>query len=191
MADSGSIALVASVMRRIANLPNASCAGTAGAMSGHHATTGMSGSRKGITTLSAWPASGPDSRSTTNSPAPASAPTRSCASSRGLSAYGSPRIVTMMRLGCSWLASLAASMDSSSMASLSGAMMSVSTRPIATAPIFSRSSSSFLLTAVVVVSGKSTIICAAPPHRFALHRRRRGSLWPPPFPAGAAQHLQG
>src|ERR1700704_420681 len=95
----------------------------------------------------------------------------------------------MTRLGCSWLAPLAPSMDSSSMASLSGAMISVSTRPIVTAPIFWRSSSSFLLTAVVVVSGKSTIICAAPPHRFALHRRRRGS-WPPPFPAGTAQHLE-
>lgn len=169
IADNGSMPLVASVMRRIANLPNGSWAGSRGATSGHHATTGMSGSRNGITTLAAWPASGPDSVRITTSPAPVSPPARSCASRRGSSAYGSPRIVTMIRLGCSWLASLAALSDSSSTPSLSGAMSSVSTRPIVTAPILSRSSSSFLLTAVVVVSGRSTIMGAAIPPRAAQH----------------------
>src|ERR1700751_637596 len=187
MADSGSSPLVASVMRRIANLPNGSWAGTAGAAQGHHATTGMSGSKKGMTTLWAWPASGPESRSTTTSPAPASPPTRTWASSRASAASALPGVTTMTRLGCSWLAALAASIDSSSRVSLSDLMISVPTRPIVTTPAFSRSSSSFLLTAVVLVSSMSTIISAAP-HRFA-HRRRRGS-WSPPFSAGPAQHLK-
>src|ERR1700712_2568402 len=92
----------------------------------------------------------------------------------------------MMRLGCSWLASLAASMDSSKMESLSGTMIIVKTRPIVTMPADSRMSSSFLLIAVAVVSGKSTIICATP-HRWP--GNLRGSR-PPPFPAGSAQHLE-
>ena len=53
---------------------------------GHHATTGVSGSRNGSTTLLACAASGPAMRSTTTSPAPASPPTRSWPSSRGSSA---------------------------------------------------------------------------------------------------------
>src|SRR5271166_323882 len=165
-------------MRRIANLPNGSWAGAAGAAQGHHATTGMSGSKKGVTTLSAWSASGPDSRSTTTSPAPASPPTRTWASSRASAASALPGVTTMTRLGCSWLAALAASIDSSSRVSLSDLMISVPTRPIVTTPALSRSSSSFLLTAVVVVSSMSTIMSAALPS------------WSPPFPAGPAQHLK-
>ena len=40
-----------SVIRLIANRPSGSFAGTVGASSGHHATIGVSGSRKGMTTL--------------------------------------------------------------------------------------------------------------------------------------------
>src|SRR5271163_4199402 len=197
MQANGSAPLVASVIRRTASWPNGSCAGTLGATSGHHATTGISGSRNGTTTLLQCPASGPES-STTTSVTPLSPPARSCASNRASAASASPVITTITRLGCSWLAALAASMDSSRIVSLSGAITNVSTRPIVTAPTFSRSSSSFLLISLVLVSGKSTIIraaprrprgsCAAPQHRFALHRRRRS--WPPPFPVGPAEHLE-
>src|SRR5580693_1030529 len=190
MQANGSAPLVASVIRRTASWPNGSCAGTAGATSGHHATTAISGSRNGTTTLLLCPASGPESRSTTTSVAPLSPPTRSCPSRRASAASASPVITTITRLGCSWLAAVAASMDSSRIVSLSGAITNVSTRPIVTAPTFSRSSSSFLLISLVLVSGKSTIICAAPRHRYALHRRRRGSR-PPPFPTGPAEHLEG
>src|SRR5271166_6933938 len=198
MHANGSAPLVASVIRRTASWPNGSSAGTRGARSGHHATTGISGNRNGTTTLLLCPASGPESRSTTTSVAPLSPPARSSASKRASAASASPVITTITRLGCSWLAALAASMDSSRIVSLSGAITSVSTRPSVTAPTFSRSSSSFLLISLVLLSGKSTIICAAPPrprgscaapqHRFALHRRRRS--WPPPFPARPAEHLE-
>src|SRR5271155_3378817 len=189
MQANGSAPLVASVIRRSANWPNGSCAGMAGAISGHHATTGISGNRNGTTTLLLCPASGPESRSTTTSPAPLSPPARNCASRRASAASASPVITTITRLGCSWPAAMAASMDSSNTRSLPGAMTSVNTRPRVTAPDCSRSSSSFLLIAVALVPGNSTIICAAPQHRFALDRRRHGSR-PPPFPAGPAQHLE-
>src|SRR5271166_4604991 len=189
MHANGSAPLVASVIRRTASWPNGSSAGTRGARSGHHATTGISGNRNGTTTLLLCPASGPESRSTTTSVAPLSPPARSSASKRASAASASPVITTITRLGCSWLAALAASMDSSRIASLLGAMTNVNTRPSVTAPTFSRSSSSFLLISLVLVSGNSTIIWAAPQHRFALHRRRRESR-PPPFPAGPAQHLE-
>ena len=60
MVASGSRAPVASVMRRIANRPTGSSAGNGGLLSGgHHATTGVSGSRRGTTTLLSWSASSP------------------------------------------------------------------------------------------------------------------------------------
>nr|CRL56397.1 hypothetical protein CPGR_03719 [Mycolicibacterium fortuitum subsp. fortuitum DSM 46621 = ATCC 6841 = JCM 6387] len=161
MQASGSVPLVASVIRRTANLPSGSCAGTAGARSGHQVTTGVSGSRNGVTTLLAWLASGPDNRSTTTSLAPASRPTRSWASSRGSVVNRSPGITTITRHGCSRLAALAASIDSSSRASESGAMTSVSTRPRVIAPPSSRIATIFLLIAPVLVSGRSTITAAS------------------------------
>ena len=88
--------------------------GTSGHRSGHHATTGVSGSRNGSTTLLAWSASSPCRRSATTSPAPASPPTRSCASRRGSAALRSPGTTTITRQGCSRLAKLAASIESSS-----------------------------------------------------------------------------
>jgi hypothetical protein len=51
IAASGSLLLVASVIRLIANLPSGSSAGTSGAAAGHQATTGVSGRRNGSTTL--------------------------------------------------------------------------------------------------------------------------------------------
>src|ERR1700712_1833630 len=145
-------------MRRMANWPNGSLAGTAGATSGHHATTGVSGSRKGVTTLLACPASGPDSLSTTTSPAPASPPTRIWASSLASVASRATGSTTITRQGCSRLAALAASMESSRTVSLSGAITRVSTLAIVNAPPSSRRPSSFLLTALVVVSSRSTIM---------------------------------
>ncbi len=53
-------------------------------------------------------------------------------------------LTTITRLGCSWLAALAASIDSSSSASLSGAITSVKTRPRLTAPDSSSSEVEFL-----------------------------------------------
>src|SRR6476620_1117514 len=127
-------------------------------MSGHQVTTGVSGNRNGVTTLLAWLARGPDSRSTTTSLAPASRPTRSWASRRESLASRSPGITTMTRHGCSRLAAFAASIESSSSASVSGAMTSVSTRPSVIAPPSSRSSTIFLLMTSVLLSGRSTIM---------------------------------
>src|SRR5690625_310607 len=147
----------------------------------------MSGSRNGTTTLSACWASGPESRSTTTSPAPASPATRNCAPRRAV-APGSPSSTTITRHGSAWPAGFAAAIESATRdesvpsAAAPGTMIRVSTRPIVTAPTSSRTWSRRLLIAVVVVSGSSRIIGAAPVARRA--RRSR----PPPFAAGARQH---
>jgi hypothetical protein len=106
-AASGRPAEAASVIRRPARTPSGSSHGTSGASPGHQVTTGASGSSSGRTTLSAWPASLPCSRSSSTSPGPASPATRISASSRGSERPGR-RITPMIRDGCSWAASEAA-----------------------------------------------------------------------------------
>ena len=133
--------------------------------------------------LLACAANGPDSLSTTTSPAPASWPTRICASSFASAASLFTGSATITRHGCSRLAELAASMDSSRSASLSGAMTRVSTLAKVNAPPSWRSASSRLLIALVLVASSSTII-------GVLDSSRNRSSGPPPFPAGPAQHLE-
>lgn len=99
-------------MRRWASAPSGSFAGSAGASSAHHTTTGASGSSSGRTTDWAWLASSPWSRRTTVSPVPESEPTRISASrraSRRLRGERLTRLITaMIREGCSREESLAA-----------------------------------------------------------------------------------
>jgi hypothetical protein len=58
-APSGSAPPAESVTRRWAIAPSASSPGLAGAVPGHHVTTGVSGTSRGSTTESAWSASWP------------------------------------------------------------------------------------------------------------------------------------
>ena len=78
------------------------------------------------------------------------------------------------------LAEVAASMESSTRSSVSGATTRVRTRPRVIAPPSSRSDMIRLLISLVVVSGISTIILLRPFRRS----------WPPPFPARTLQHLK-
>lgn len=101
-----------SVTRRCASAPSGSLAGSVGAFTGHQTTTGASGSSSGRTTDWAWLMTSPYSRSTTVSPVPASAPTRTSASRRGFARSRGERetrlMTTSLREGCSRDASLAA-----------------------------------------------------------------------------------
>jgi len=166
----GCFAVVLSMIRRVAMAPTGSCDGTSGASRGHQATIGASGSRSGITSVSARSRSGPEARSTTTSEAPASPPTRICAS-RCVVLPLAAGATTMTRHGCSRLASLAASTDSS-MSPSSASTTRVSTRPRATAPPSSRRRTRRLLTWLVVVSGMSMITVASRPCRRAPSWRR-------------------
>src|SRR5690606_11798734 len=96
----------------------------------------------------------------TTSLAPASPPTRICPSMRG-AAVRAPFATTITRDGCSRLASFAASIASSSCSSSSATITSVRTRPSATAPPRSRSSTIFLFNCDVVVDGRSMITGAS------------------------------
>src|SRR5262249_27563215 len=152
---------------------------------GHQATTGASGSSSGTVQLAAWSAKGPYSRSTTTSLAPASPPTLIWASSRA-AALRAPLANTITRHGCSRLASLAAVIASSVFAPSSVTITRVSTRPRATAPPFSRTSTSLLLTWDVVVDGRSMITIDSSDREKDQCRSR-----PPPVPPGAGEHLVG
>ena len=115
-------------------------------------------------------------------------PTRSWASSRASAASASPVITTITRLGCSWLAALAASMDSSSRASLSGAMTNVNTRP-------EGDSAGLLAQFVELLVDRRWCWCRAGRRSCAAPPSLRSASSPagsrsPPFPAGPAQHLE-
>ncbi|CAM5495937.1 hypothetical protein SGRIM128S_09270 [Streptomyces griseomycini] len=101
-----------SVTRRWASAPSGSFAGSSGALTGHQTTTGASGSSSGSTTDWAWSTTSPYSRSTTVSPVPASAPTRTSASRRDWVRSRGERetrlMTTSVREGCSCEASFAA-----------------------------------------------------------------------------------
>ncbi|CAM5544512.1 hypothetical protein SAURM35S_02500 [Streptomyces aurantiogriseus] len=111
-ARSGCSTAYMSVIRRWASAPSGSLDGFSGASTGHHTTTGASGSSSGRTTESAWSETSPYVRRTTVSPVPASAPTRTSASrwelvrSRGVRACR--LMTTRVREGCSCEASSAA-----------------------------------------------------------------------------------
>ena len=123
-------------------------------------------------------------RSTMTSEAPASPPTRICASSRsGPSTPASAR--TMIRQGCSRLASLAASMASSSCPDLVTTTR-VRTRPRAITPPCSRRDMIFLEIFEVVVSGRSTIMAFS---RFV--RRGPAAHRPRPVPNCRERRVRG
>src|SRR5215469_687118 len=170
----GASAAAASLIRRWASAPIGSSPGTSGGIPGHQVTTGVSGSRSGVTTESAcWP-SGPYMRSSTVSPGAVS-PTRISASSRDRS-LGRRMMTTRIRHGC-WRAATVAARTASYCSPTSVTMTSVRTIPLATPPRRSRACRSASLMAPVVVSVRSIIIAAAPPVPG------RSESQPPPCPS--------
>src|SRR5882757_1505460 len=89
--------------------------------------------------------------------APASPPTRICASSRA-AAFFAPRTSTITRHGWARLASMASSMASSVLVLSSVTTTNVSTRPCAITPLCSRSSTNLRFSCWVEVAGMSTIM---------------------------------
>jgi hypothetical protein len=125
----------------LARAPSGSFAGSRGASTDHQTTTGASGSSSGRTTDWAWSETSPYSRRTTVSPVPASAPTRTSASSRDFVRSRGERetrlITTSVREGCSREASLAAFRASYAFSS-SVTMTRVRTMPTAGVPMARR-----------------------------------------------------
>ena len=146
-----------SVMRRCAIWPIGVAAGTCGGRDGHHATTGVSGSSRGVTIASGWAPTSPSMCMTTTSAAPASPPRRNSASRR-FSPRGSPDTSTSTRAGCSRDTALTVATMFSMSSSRWARTMSVSTRPVVTMPPVSRRVTSLRAMSRVSVSGKSMII---------------------------------
>src|SRR4051812_1154324 len=175
-----------SVIRRCANAPSGSDAGSSGASVGHQMATGESGSSRGSTTDSACLTTSPLSRIRAVSPLhPEPVPTWAFTTALP---RASPRMTPSTRAGCSFEAARAEAIASSEVSS-STTMIRVITMPIAGEPalVRARTSSAAMPAALVSVS---SIISRPPPGRGAPAERAGGvrSSGSPPDAAVAGQH---
>ena len=136
-------------MRRWAMRPIESLAGFSGTECGHQTTMGESGSSRPEISASVGRDALPQPRRTIISDAPVSPPRWISASSWSESS-GSCEMCTMMRLGCSWEARIAARIASREWP-FSASTTRVSTRPLLRLPLLARSWLSSLLMAETVV----------------------------------------
>ena len=148
-ASFGSSARAESVMRRCAIRPMECCAGFSGTECGHQTTIGESGSSRPEISASVGRDALPQPRRTIISDAPVSPPRWISASSWSGSS-GSWEMCTIMRLGCSWEARIAARIASREWP-FSARTTRVRTRPLLRLPLAAARLLSSLLMAETVV----------------------------------------